>query len=112
LKLELNLLRLLSQVLSSSSDHHSSSSFRPSSHSSLIDPETLSNAVRSQVEYYFSKENLRTDTFLQSKMDAQSAVPLATVMAVSFLLFLSLSSWAHSLFFFSSLGLFSLCVSQ
>lgn len=44
------------------------------------DPESLSIAVRTQVEYYFSKENLRTDTFLQSKMDSQNAVPLATVM--------------------------------
>jgi hypothetical protein len=49
------------------------------------DPETLATAVRVQVEYYFSKENLRTDTFLQSKMDANSAVPLATVMAVCLL---------------------------
>lgn len=44
------------------------------------DPESLSVAVRTQVEYYFSKENLRTDSFLQSKMDSQNAAPLATVM--------------------------------
>eukprot|EP00604_Paraphysomonas_vestita_P001570 CAMPEP_0174821964 /NCGR_PEP_ID=MMETSP1107-20130205/11757_1 /TAXON_ID=36770 /ORGANISM="Paraphysomonas vestita, Strain GFlagA" /LENGTH=724 /DNA_ID=CAMNT_0016039671 /DNA_START=13 /DNA_END=2184 /DNA_ORIENTATION=- len=44
------------------------------------DPESLAIAVRTQVEYYFSKDNLRTDAFLQANMDAQNAVPLATVM--------------------------------
>jgi hypothetical protein len=49
----------------------------------VADPEALALAVRMQVEYYFSKENLQTDTFLTSKMDAQKSVPIDTVMGVS-----------------------------
>lgn len=37
-------------------------------------------AVRNQLDYYFSKENLRTDTFLMSQMDAQMSVPVSVVM--------------------------------
>lgn len=40
----------------------------------------LVNAVRKQVEFYFSKENLQHDPFLTSQMDAHMSVPIATVM--------------------------------
>lgn len=45
------------------------------------DPEQLLVAVRSQIEYYFSKDNLRSDVYLLSQMDSQNSVPLATVMS-------------------------------
>jgi hypothetical protein len=44
----------------------------------------LIEAVRKQVEYYFSKENLQSDAYLTSQMDAQMTVPIAVVMKVSF----------------------------
>ncbi len=40
-------------------------------------------AVRKQIEYYFSKENLQNDPYLASQMDANKSVPLATIMRVS-----------------------------
>lgn len=40
----------------------------------------LIEAVRKQIEYYFSKENLQTDVFLKSQMDGQMSVPLNVVM--------------------------------
>eukprot|EP01039_Chlorochromonas_danica_P008564 gene8564-9437_t len=40
----------------------------------------LLEAVRRQIEYYFSKENLANDKYLSSQMDAQMSVPIATVM--------------------------------
>jgi len=46
----------------------------------VLDKEALLEAVRNQLDYYFSKENLRTDTFLMSQMDAQMSVPLSVVM--------------------------------
>lgn len=42
--------------------------------------ESLLTAVRNQVEYYFSKENLRNDAYLVSQMDAHNSVPLSIVM--------------------------------
>lgn len=42
----------------------------------------LLEAVRKQVEYYFSKENLQSDVYLTSQMDAQMTVPIAVVMKV------------------------------
>lgn len=44
-----------------------------------FDP-TLIEAVKKQVEYYFSKENLQSDVFLQSQMDAQMSVSIAVIM--------------------------------
>jgi hypothetical protein len=49
----------------------------------ILEPAALLNAVRNQIEYYFSRENLRSDTFLLSQMDSQQSVPLQTVMRVS-----------------------------
>ena len=34
------------------------------------------------MEYYFSKENLQSDVYLTSQMDAQMTVPIAVVMKV------------------------------
>lgn len=39
-------------------------------------------AVRKQIEYYFSKENLQNDPYLASQMDANKSVPIATIMRV------------------------------
>lgn len=47
------------------------------------DPVQLAAAVRNQVEYYFSKENLKNDSFLISKMDAQNSVAISTILTVS-----------------------------
>jgi La domain len=44
--------------------------------------EQLIDAVRKQVEYYFSKENLQSDAYLTSQMDANMSVPIAVVMKV------------------------------
>ena len=40
----------------------------------------LLDAVRKQVEYYFSKENLQNDAYLTSQMDANMTVPLRVVL--------------------------------
>ena len=50
--------------------------------SSVID-QNLIDAVRKQLEYYFSKENLQNDPYLTSQMDAQMSVPIAVVMRVN-----------------------------
>lgn len=44
--------------------------------------EQLMDAIRRQVEYYFSKENLQTDPYLTSHMDANMTVSIAIVMKV------------------------------
>lgn len=44
------------------------------------DPVQLAAAVRAQVEYYFSKENLKGDKFLVSQMDSQNSVPISTIL--------------------------------
>jgi len=43
----------------------------------------LIDAVKKQVEYYFSKENLLSDPYLTSQMDAQMCVPINVVMKVN-----------------------------
>ena len=53
-----------------------------SSNDETLSGETLINAVRAQVEYYFSKENLQSDVYLNSLMDAQNSVPLSAIMKV------------------------------
>ena len=47
-----------------------------------VETEQLMDAVRKQVEYYFSKENLQSDAYLTSHMDANMTVAIATVMKV------------------------------
>ena len=49
-----------------------------------IDPVALSELVKKQVEYYFSRENLQNDSFLMSQMDSQNSVPMSIVMQVIF----------------------------
>lgn len=47
-----------------------------------LNPEYLSlmhTTLKSQIEYYFSKENLPKDLFLKSKMDAQGFVPIDVI---------------------------------
>lgn len=44
-----------------------------------FDPQLI-DAVKKQIEYYFSKENLQTDAYLTSQMDAQMSVPISVVM--------------------------------
>lgn len=39
----------------------------------------LKNMLRQQLEYYFSRENLSTDAYLNSQMDADNFVPIATI---------------------------------
>lgn len=51
--------------------------------SSPMDHETLLVAVKKQVEYYFSKENLERDAYLTSQMDASNSVSVAVVMKFS-----------------------------
>jgi la-related protein 1 len=41
--------------------------------------EQILAAVRQQVEYYFSVENLVKDVFLRSKMDAEGWIPLPVI---------------------------------
>jgi hypothetical protein len=48
----------------------------------IMDHDELVTAVRKQIEYYFSKENLQTDSFLISQMDANMSVPIPVVMKV------------------------------
>ena len=43
---------------------------------------TLLEKVKAQMEFYFSNENLQTDVFLMSQMDANKSVPIAVVMKV------------------------------
>lgn len=38
------------------------------------------DAVRKQIEYYFSKENLQSDIYLTQQMDANMSVPISVVM--------------------------------
>jgi la-related protein 4 len=50
------------------------------SQSGINHDHVLLDAVRKQIEYYFSKENLQNDVFLTSQMDAQLSVPISIVM--------------------------------
>jgi len=48
--------------------------------STTMDSKDLIDAVRKQIEYYFSKENLQQDAYLNSQMDANMSVPISVVM--------------------------------
>jgi len=43
------------------------------------DPQELKEAVRKQIEFYFSQKNLAKDKFLTSKMDSQMSVPVSVI---------------------------------
>ena len=49
----------------------------------VLSEEELLVAIKKQIEYYFSKENLQQDAYLTSHMDANMSVPLAVIMKVS-----------------------------
>ena len=49
----------------------------------ITDPELLKEAVRKQIEFYFSKDNLQTDAYLVKLMDANLSVPISAIMKVS-----------------------------
>ena len=42
----------------------------------------LLEALKKQVEFYFSKENLANDTYLVSQMNSQHYVPISTILEV------------------------------
>jgi hypothetical protein len=42
----------------------------------------VNEAIKKQIEYYFSKENLGSDAFLMSQMDASMSVSIAVIMKV------------------------------
>ncbi len=75
----------MASVLSNDTDlsQPGSPSGEKSDPSSPLDHASLLQAVRKQVEYYFSKENLQSDTFLMSHMDASNSVPITVVMKFS-----------------------------
>ena len=52
----------------------------PTTSTGETDKDQLLDAVRKQVEYYFSKENLQSDAYLTSQMDASMTVPISVVM--------------------------------
>ena len=56
-------------------------------------PEELLESVRKQMEFYFSKENLMTDSFLVSQMDINKSVPISVVMKVSGIYNSYISNW-------------------
>lgn len=55
---------------------------KPAVEMTEAETEQLMDAIRRQVEYYFSKENLQTDPYLTSHMDANMTVSIAIVMKV------------------------------
>jgi len=44
-----------------------------------LEGDELKAAIQKQVEYYFSKENLQTDWYLRSQMNAEMFVPIKTI---------------------------------
>ena len=48
----------------------------------ITDPSTLNEAVRKQVEFYFGKDNLQNDAYLNGLMDSNMSAPLSEIMKV------------------------------
>ncbi|CAM4799656.1 unnamed protein product [Rotaria magnacalcarata] len=48
-------------------------------HPLQLSPEQLKEKLRKQLEYYFSKENMIHDIYLQSQMDADNYVPISLI---------------------------------
>nr|CCA26464.1 conserved hypothetical protein [Albugo laibachii Nc14] len=47
------------------------------------DQANVKDAIKSQVEFYFSRDNLANDTYLVSQMDSQMFVPIETILSFS-----------------------------
>lgn len=47
-----------------------------------MDPASLQAAIKKQVEFYFSRENLMKDLFLVGQMDANHYVPISVILEV------------------------------
>ncbi|XP_053213394.1 la-related protein 1-like [Panonychus citri] len=45
----------------------------------LQDPNSLKKSIKSQIEYYFSEENLQRDFFLRRKMDEEGYLPISLI---------------------------------
>lgn len=45
----------------------------------LQDPNVLKKLIKSQIEYYFSEENLQRDFFLRRKMDEEGYLPISLI---------------------------------
>lgn len=61
---------------SSSSSSSSSSSGESSKSNTLVDDDELKRLLNTQLEFYFSRENLLHDKYLVSQMDSDNYVPL------------------------------------
>lgn len=46
---------------------------------SQVDSDTLRKCIKSQIEYYFSEENLQRDFFLRRKMDREGYLPISLI---------------------------------
>ena len=60
----------------------STTAFVPASYFSpftTVDTEALRKCIRSQIEYYFSEENLQRDFFLRRKMDREGYLPISLI---------------------------------
>lgn len=75
---------MLSQIVAGEEPKVVTSPDAPISPGKNLSPQQLSEAVRRQIEYYFSKENLQTDAYLVSQMDAVLSVPVSVVLKVFF----------------------------
>lgn len=53
--------------------------FFPNYLSSHLAIEELKEAIRNQIEFYFSAQNLPSDTYLLSKMDSEQFVPVSLI---------------------------------
>jgi len=62
-----------------SSKEAASKNGEPAAGKIKLEGEALKDAIKKQVEYYFSRENLCQDAFLVSKMDAQHFVDVAII---------------------------------
>ncbi|AGO10802.1 AaceriAFR713Wp [[Ashbya] aceris (nom. inval.)] len=56
-----------------------SSAYRPRVYSSQIDPMMAIDNIARQIEYYFSIENLKTDSYLQSLLNKEGWVSFSTI---------------------------------
>ena len=51
----------------------------PSGQDNSDNSDQLRTALRQQLEYYFSKENLSHDVYLLTQMDSEQYVPISTI---------------------------------